>query len=68
MINVKQIAKPKSNGGSSTKKNSAGVSTLTVQEALHATRADKAIHAEEAAYADKAGYASRAAYADKAGD
>lgn len=68
MIDVKQIAKPKSNGGSSTKKNSAGVSTLTVQEALHATRADKATHADEAAFADKAGYTSRTAYSDKAGD
>lgn len=68
MIDVKQIAKPKSNSVSTTKKNSAGVSTITVQEAMHAARADKATHADEASFSDKAGYTSRSAYADKAGD
>lgn len=70
MIDVKQIAKPRSSGsgGASTSGGSYGSIGAMTQEAKHATRADLATYAEQAEYANRAGYASRAAYADMAGD
>lgn len=68
MIDVKQIAKSKSSGGSSSSNVSTTYSVInqTVTEAKHAARADNATFAEQADYAVKAGQANRALFADKA--
>ncbi len=70
MIDVKQIAKPRSSGsdGTSTSGGSYGSIGAMTQEAKHAAKADLATYAEQAEYANRAGYSSRAAYADMAGD
>ncbi len=67
MINVKQIAKPKS-GSASSGGGASGVVVKTTEEAKYAAKAGSAEYAEQAKYADSAGYSSRAAYADSAGD
>ena len=69
MIDVKVIAKPKSNGSASgitTNGNSTG--TNVAKEAAHAAKADLAGYADKAGYADNAGTASEATHAAKAYD
>jgi len=68
MIDVKQIAKPKSGSGGSVSSSLYSYVGKTVEEAKHAAKADKAEYAEQAEYANRAGMASRAAYADLAYD
>lgn len=68
MIGVKLIAKPKAGAaaqGTSASRYAGGHSGA-IDEAQHATRADKADFADTAEYADRSGYASRTAFADDA--
>ena len=69
MIDVKVIAKPKSNGSASgiiTTGDSTG--TGTAKEAAHAAKADLAGYADKAGYADNSGTAGEATHAAKAYD
>lgn len=69
MIDVKVIAKPKSNGSASgitTNGNSTG--TNVAKEAAHAAKADLAGYADKAGYANTAGTANEATHAAKAYD
>ena len=70
MIDVKILAKQRQAQGSGTGSGtSGGVSSGTIEEALHATRADKATRADaadQADYAKRAGLSQRATVADRA--
>ena len=68
MIDVKQIGKPKGNGTSTGAFATGGYTTITVEEAQRAVKADKAAYADKAAQADRAGLAERATTADRAYD
>ena len=66
MIEVKLIAKPKAGAAAQGANRYAGGYSSVIDEAKHATRADKADFAAAAEYANRSGYASRAAFADDA--
>lgn len=70
MIDVKQIAKSRQQGGASGGNTTSGygINSKIADEAKHAAKADIAQYAEQSEYANRAGYASRAAYSDRAYD
>lgn len=67
MIDVKQIAKPKSGSGGSGVSSTTTVVNTVVEEAKHAAKSDKATYAEQADKANSANYAARSGYANVAG-